>query len=300
MIAGIASAMLIILTAAPAYASMLKGVVVANKLAGGGLDNVEVTVDEAAGNSTITKDGGKFAFAFPEKHAGEIVHVRVSLKEGYAIVNDFQLECTILADPDAKLLTIIVCREVDREELARFFYRLKSDEAIEATYQKKLKALEEAHQTDLEAAAKLKEERDQAKAAAEKYSLELAKDQPGRSSELYQQARRLFVEGKIDEAIALLDENKLRQLDEEAKKAVENAVQPRLLKAHLLTVQFRFDEAETAFIQAIAISPDGFEANFAYAGFTQNLNASINPGRLTAVAWNGREKPEGCRAGGNT
>ena len=45
-----------------------------------------------------------------------------------------------------------------------------------------------------------------------------------------------------------------------------------MLKAQLLTVQLRFDDAEKAYLQAIAAEPDSFEANFAYALFTQNLN----------------------------
>jgi tetratricopeptide (TPR) repeat protein len=83
----------------------------------------------------------------------------------------------------------------------------------------------------------------------------LAQSQPGRSSQLYQQAKRLFAEGKVEEAITLLDEDKLGQLDEAAKEAAESAVQPRLLKAQLFAVQLRFKDAEKVYPQAIEIDP---------------------------------------------
>ena len=86
----------------------------------------------------------------------------------------------------------------------------------------------------------------------------MAKNQPGQSSELYQQAKRLFLDGKIEEAIKLLDDEKLRQsvaqakeAIEQQKKVIEDAVQDWLLKAQLLTVQFRFDDAEKAYLEAI-------------------------------------------------
>jgi hypothetical protein len=70
--------------------------------------------------------------------------------------------------------------------------QLKGNEAIEATYQQKLKALEEENKSDATTIAELQEERDQAKVSAEKAAVELAKNQPGEGSELYQEAQRLF------------------------------------------------------------------------------------------------------------
>lgn len=65
-------------------------------------------------------------------------------------------------------------------------------------------------QIEIDAAtiAKLQEERTLAKAVAEKASAEFAKNQPGQASEIYQEAERLYLAGKIDEAIKLLDGEK--------------------------------------------------------------------------------------------
>ena len=89
-------------------------------------------------------------------------------QEGYVVVNDVQLATELPAKAEDKILTIILCKADDREEMARRFYRLKSFDAIEETYQKRLKELEDTQQATAAALTKLQQERDQAKAAAEK------------------------------------------------------------------------------------------------------------------------------------
>jgi tetratricopeptide (TPR) repeat protein len=270
-----ASVALIFLTVIPVHAAILKGVVIEDEGGGSGMDNVSISVDEASANSTVTKDGGKFAFMFPDKQVGEVVHVRVN-SEGYVVVNDVQLEVVLPANPDAKLLTVILCPKAERERWAALLYRITSDKAIEEAYQQKLIALADKLRADAEAfpaeKAKLLQERDEARAAAQTASEELAKDQPGRSSELYQQAKRLFLEGKIDEAIKLLDDEKLRESLAQAEKAIEDVVESSLLKAHLLTVRLRFDEAEATYQKAISAAPDSFVASLEYAEFSEGLD----------------------------
>jgi hypothetical protein len=112
----------------------------------------------------------------------------------------------------------IICKEADREEMALRFYQLKGAQAVEITYQQKLKALEEENKSDAATIAKLQLERDQAKAGAEKAAAELAKNQSGQGSEMYQEAVRLYLDGKIDAAIALLDDDKLRRSAETPSK----------------------------------------------------------------------------------
>jgi tetratricopeptide (TPR) repeat protein len=273
-----ASVALIVLTVVPVHAAILKGVVVVDEDKGPGMDNVPISVDEATANSIVSKEGGHFAFAFPEKQAGETVHVRVN-KEGYVVVNDVQLEVTIPANPDTKLLTIILSKAEDREEMARRYYGLKSSDVINETYKKQkkqIKELQDTHQDTQQATAakltKLQQKRNQAEAATEKNAEGLAKNRPGQSSQLYWQAMRLFLDGKSDEAIQFLNDEKLRRSVAQAKQTIGDAVQAWLLKAQLLTTQFRFEEADKAYLQAIDAKPDSFEANFAYARFSQSLN----------------------------
>ena len=137
--------------------------------------------------------------------------------------------------------------------MARRFYRRKSFDVIEETYQKKVKELEDAQQADSSSIEKLRQERDQANAAAEKASEELAKNRPGQGSELYQNAMRLFLAGKIQEAIDLLDDETLRRSIAQAEKKIADAVRAWLLKARLFSLKLRFEEALKAYESALAI-----------------------------------------------
>ena len=87
--------------------------------------------------------------------------------------------------------------------MARRFYRLKSLEAIDETYKKKFEEAQNATAAEL---AKLRQERDQAKEAAEKAAEGLAKQKPGGGSELYRTAMQLFLDGKVDEALVTLSD----------------------------------------------------------------------------------------------
>ncbi|MGA8657615.1 MAG: tetratricopeptide repeat protein [Chthoniobacterales bacterium] len=269
--------LLFALSGSPLNAATLKGAILADELGGKPMANVQVTAADGA-NPTVSDSFGRFTLDFPRKQPGDPITVLVSC-EGYVVVNDVQLELELPNRAEDKLLYLILCRSEDREEMARRFYRLRSFDAIEQTYQKRLKELEDTQQATAAALTKLQQERDQAKTAAEKASEALAKSQPGQSSELYQEAKRLFVNGKIEEAIQLLDDEKLRdsvaeaqKMREEAERALQNAVQAWLLKGQLLTVQFHFDGAETAYLAAINAAPESFDANFAFARFSQELN----------------------------
>jgi tetratricopeptide (TPR) repeat protein len=334
-----------------ADAAALKGMICANEMRGEPMANVPVAADGA--NATTSDSFGKFTLEFPRKNPGDPVEV-IPKWEGYLPVNDVQLQLELPARAEDKLLTIILCRESDREEMARRFYRLKSFDAVEETYRKRVKELEDRQQGTAPALAKLQQERDQAKAIAEKASErvkeledrqqgtapalaklqqerdqakataekaservkgledrqqgtapalaklqqerdqaseQLAMNQAGPNSELYQQAKRflelyqrakrLFLDGNIAEAINLLDDEELRQLVDRSKKTLEGAVQGWLLegavqgwllKAQLLTFHFRFEDAAKEYEAAIEAAPDSFEAHFGFAYFDQSLN----------------------------
>ena len=189
---------------------------------------------------TPTDRYGQFTLIFPTKKPGETVLVSVS-KADYVVVNDIQLEQSLPADPDVKLLVILICQQRTREEMARRFYHLVSWEAIEASYQKRSQA------ASAEQIAVLQKERDQARASADKMAEQLALAKPGQMSEIYNQALRLFVDRRTEEALKVLDEEVLQQnlvaarkRKEEVERAIEQAAQSWVLKARLFILQFKF------------------------------------------------------------
>jgi tetratricopeptide (TPR) repeat protein len=258
-------------------ATAVRGVTITNEVGGQPMANVQIA---AFGSSPAASDSlGMFTLEFPQKHPGDTVSLVVT-KEGYEVVNDLQVtELTLPSPVEARIVTILLCKEGNREEMARRFYRLKSIEAVEETYKRRLKELEDKQQASAEALAKLQQQREEAIGAAGKAAEELAKAKPGESSELYREAMRLFMDGKVDEALQVLSGERLQRMAAEAKerkaqaeKVIEEAVQAWLLRARLLTVQFRFSEAEKAYQEAIETSPESLNAQFAFALFSQQLN----------------------------
>jgi tetratricopeptide (TPR) repeat protein len=267
----------LLMSAVPLQGATLRGVVLANELGGPPLPNVQLGVSAGA-SPTVSDDQGKFTFEFPAKQPGEMVQVMVS-RPGHVVVNEIQLRLALPKDADAEPLIILLCQDENREEMARRFYRLKSREAIDTTYEQRLKEVSESQKSNAAELARLRQERDQARQAADQATEELARRKPEETSEIYRQAMRLFLEGKVAEALQALDAEKLkrsvdaaRRKKVEAEKALAEAIESYLLKARLLTVQFRFRAAEEAYQAAIEADPRSFNASFAYAVFSQELN----------------------------
>jgi tetratricopeptide (TPR) repeat protein len=98
---------------------------------------------------------------------------------------------------------------------------------------------------------KLQQECDQAKANAEKAAEGLAKEGSGQRSPLCRQVLRLFLDGRIDDAIKLLDEDELRRTAQEGERQIADAVQAWLLKGCLSTLTFHFEAAQEAYKEAL-------------------------------------------------
>src|ERR1019366_6064971 len=257
-------------------AGTLKGMILANQEGGPGISKVKISA--AGANPTETGGSGGFTLQFPNAQPGDVVRITVN-KPGYVVVNDFQLRAVLRKNADAEPLTLLLCKEAEREEWARQFYRLKDLAAVEQGYKTQVKQLQESNQQTAAAMAKLQEERDGAKAATEKAADRYARLKPGDTTDLYAEAMALFLNGNVLEAIQVLDDQELRQSVEvaqkgkaEAEKAVDNAVQAYLLKARLLTTQFEFAEAEKVYAEAIRAAPDDGEVHFAFGRFSQELN----------------------------
>jgi tetratricopeptide (TPR) repeat protein len=255
---------------------VIKGVILVNEMGGPPVARVKVSAVGAA--PTETGESGNFTLQFPGRQPGETIQIIIS-RPGYVVVNWFDLRVTLPKNPDTQLLTLLICKEEEREEQARRFYRLKSDETIEATYKRRVQELEETNQKTEAAMAQLREERDQAGTVAQKTSNELARLKLGETTDLYEQAMALFSKGMVQEALHILDDRTLERSIEmaqqekiEAEKALAVAVQNYLLKARLLTTQFNFDEAEHVYKAAVERAPDIANTHFALATFLQALN----------------------------
>jgi len=144
--------------------------------------------------------------------------------------------------------------QIDIDELTRKITKPKDDEIVllreQISVYKENKDLNDEKLLNLrrELSEKLNEKID-----VEEQVKKLAKELSGKdisaSGTLYREAVELFLQGKLDDALDVLDDSKL---EAEAKKN-SNA---RILKANFLTLRHKFDEAEKNYLRAIEMYPD--------------------------------------------
>ena len=213
----------------------------------------------------------------------------MSVKPATWSLTTFELEQSLPADADAKLLVILIYQQSRREEMARRFYHLVSWEAIEASYRKRSQA------ASAEQIALLQKERDQARASADKMAEPLALAKPGQMSEICNQALRLFVDGRTEEALKVSGRGGAADKiwwpqggrKEEAEKAIEQAAAvvgsegPALI---FCNSNLRKPTKRTR--RRVQAAPESFEVNFAYAHFNQDLNRYTDGEEgLRGVVW---------------
>src|SRR5207249_11611891 len=171
-------------------------------------------VSALVGNTNNTDANGKFTFSCPNKKPCDTVRLIVR-KEGYVVVNDIQLELTLPADPEERPAIILLCKEGDREEMGRRFYKLKSVEAIDETYKKKVQDAQNASAAEL---AKLRQERDQTKAIDETYKKKLQDAQNASAAELARMSQERDQAKEVDQTHVDKLEDKQQALAKALKK----------------------------------------------------------------------------------
>jgi hypothetical protein len=121
------------------------------------------------------------------------------------------------------------------------FYRLQSERVVDARYRKELAA------ADLEERARLLRKWDQTRVQADELARQLATRPAGSGGEDYQKAASLFLDGKINEALEILSEERLKRQAADAKKLQEDTLRRWLLRGHLLGVKSDFEGAGRAY-----------------------------------------------------
>lgn len=250
--------------------AVLNGKIVLNRP--GGPPIAGAIIGSAGANQVRSTQAGNFTLEFPQKAAGDQISLTVQYN-GMSVVNDLLLTTNLPSDPESYIHTLILAKESDLEEMSLKFYRQKSMVEIEATFREKVK--KEKEQEILS----LRKERDEAIKAVGKIAEEFSKMKPEQMSLLSLQSMRLFSEGKIDEALGVLNESKLEQSTHDAvekkltiEKSLNEVAQGWLLRSRLLTIKLQLTEAEKSYKNAIDLVPDNFDVCIEYANFLSSLN----------------------------
>lgn len=277
---------LILICQAPSVlaAATLRGVVLENQIGGSPVKKVQVTTLGGA-NQAVTGDDGQFVLVFPKRQPGEDVSINV--KHGdWVVVNAIQLTRTLPINAMLNPLEILICKKADLNTWALQFYRLKGQQVVDTSYERKLAELKSSNAAGTKELERLQRERDQARAQVEEMARQIA-SHPGRGEdESYQKAMSLFLDGRMDEALEMLSEERLRRQAEDEKKQEEGTkkkkaqnLQSWLLRGQLLALKFDFDAAARSYGNAVKFAPDSYIAWMHYSRFhnTQfNFTESTN------------------------
>jgi tetratricopeptide (TPR) repeat protein len=226
-----------------------------------------VNVSAFGATDTSTDSSGRFELKFANKKPGDMVDI-IADKKGLEVVYKKGLRTAIRTNPDEPV-RIVMRPEGEGERLKKQYAEIAS-KAIQETYEKLLAKKDKT-------IAELTRQRDAALAQVPKLSATFADVDLARASELYKKAFAFYKHGKIDKAIAVLDDAKIdkaaREAREEeriareaeikarerklkAREAIRKSADNFMLKAQLLVIQLQFKEAEKYFQKAIDIDPE--------------------------------------------
>ena len=161
----------------------------------------------------------------------------------------------VLQDVDGNMKTIAITTFIEKftnelkEEISLLYGRLRDKEKIEKLSDR----VREQLQDELKKALDAKDDLENHITALLE---EFRNKDISKTDILYQEAFSLFINGKLDEALAVLDDAKLDAKAQDVKKEQRQVAETFLLKAQLLQLTFAFEEAAKNFEKAITIFPD--------------------------------------------
>ena len=99
----------------------------------------------------------------------------------------------------------------------------------------------------------LENDKEQLKKELEGFLLQVEGKDLSQTTDLYQLAFQEFMNGNIDEALLVLDEAKLEEEERIAKESIKQKAETRLLKAKMLRIKHRYEEAGRNYEKAVEL-----------------------------------------------
>lgn len=237
--------------------AVIQGIVTKNQIDGSPISGVQISAFGA--NAQRSNQFGQFELSFANKQAGDRIKFNLVLKD-MEVVNPEVLDPVILPkDPSLQILPVILCKKGERTPHAIAYYRLNLNRNIDNNFKTELKQLV-AEGLDEEKIAQLVRDRDEAKEQVEKIAQRLAEMDFSKSTDLYKSAFSLLIQGQLDSALALLDDNiidaeiaKAQKMQQKTQKAIWSGINAYRLKAYAALSKFDFESMEKYFHKMIEI-----------------------------------------------
>ncbi len=262
-------ALVLVVTTGPCHAeARLKAYVVRNKVKGSPVAQVSFSAD---GQHAVSLSDGSFELLFAQRNPGEVVRLVMKLA-GWEVLNNYVLDHTLLNRSESRALEIIIVKEEEYEQKALSFYQLKGERAVEQEVSRARAKVLRTNMAPAEALKRLESERDQARKQVVEFARLMAQAKPGETGQVYNQALKLFLDGKPDQALELLNEARLQKDADSAMEKSKQSAKEWQLRAQILVTKFDFAGASRAYKQATELLPGEAEPWFQYGLFHQNQN----------------------------
>ncbi len=216
-----------------------------------------------------------------QTHSGTSDNIGRDKIENIKKINSFALDGNnnlVIQGVDKCNVTVNI--NIPFNEFALKFTKEK-DRKIEGLYQsiKELRQLSTYKDTDIlnlsHQIEKLKNEKETIGNQVQNLINEAEKTDFSKMSDLYRSAYQEFLQGRIDEALEILNETKLKKQEETTKQKRKQEdfqlAKNRILRAQMLVIKFRFNEAEKNYAEAIKISHSA-DNLFQFAFYLLNQN----------------------------
>ncbi|MEM8897634.1 MAG: tetratricopeptide repeat protein [Bacteroidota bacterium] len=243
--------LIILCTQATLHAQVIKGKV-HDGLTEMGLADVAIRVEDFSDQTTDRF--GLFKVPVQGKQRGELLTLNL-LKRGYSVINREATKPRI-PDTDKEEIAIYMCLSKDRDSLAGIHYGIQVRRNIKVQYDTDVKAL--AEKMDYESIAKLTRERDKAENMADSLAARLARFDPALASSELTRAMQLYQQGNVEEALEVLDAEKImtriesrRILIEDLQEANQQDIDALLKAADMAITNLQLEKAQDYLIKAV-------------------------------------------------
>jgi tetratricopeptide (TPR) repeat protein len=273
----------------------VKGIVTEQNSGNKPVSSVQI---KALGTNPETSDNnGFFQLIFTSKKPGDRIFVTEISKKGYEIVNKDKLNNWLIPGDESDQTKIVMCPEGLIAENTAKYYNI-SLEGITSGYKKKIKELQEKLDKALidsksygTEAKILSEQYETQQRYIEELAEKFAHENFDDCSKIQQQAFIAFKEGNIEEAIRILETvnsakeiekareqkgrgqnlvNKGKEMQDQADSIIQNNIEKLLFQADLYAANFRFNDAERTYEEAVKADTTNFSNTFHFACFLKH------------------------------
>jgi len=272
--------------------NILKGIVKIQS--SGSKPLAEVKISSFGAQTVRSNANGLFEITFSQKRPGMRVSLIVS-KPGYEVINIEQVKSCLIRDNIEDKLVIVMAKEGERDKEALRHYNIMIEYDNEKSAQQELKLKAQIARKNIddskianlkEQLYQLREDRNKWLRKAEELAPQMASIDLDRASDIVRRAYHLFNNGKIAEALQILEDNELNKNLELAIKSrdaaknrlvdtktnLDKCIESFVVKARFSIASREYEMARKAYMTAFTADSTNLERSQEILDFLQIIN----------------------------